>query len=625
MSNERNLWCVFVVTALALIVSYAVADFDKTKPADNRDYDLRDNDIRTNNTALETAIGNEHEFVTGGVQTGEPNEGHAKAYYESAAPTTRPDGSTALDANDAGRLWYDSDVNQISVWSGNEWERFSETRTYDVNDYGATGDGTTDDSTAFQNAINAANTAGGGLVTVPPGTYIITTALIPKSYVTVRGHGDSSILKASAANNDGIFVDTPTARVEKFALEWLTFRSVDKDVSVLENKATAYYYAYFAMRYCEIYAEFDVAVKGVFGHSVFEKCRFGYLGTPPTDWQPVSLVGQSGKNIFSNSFVDCGFYKGTATQEAMVNLETGWAQSFYNCIFEQADCPAIHAEGVLSVHLGSGCNLENLDCTNAAQNCAILLEQDAVLSMGSMVIFDHVKIQNNASTVWDALVYTPAACFAGFQNGCSGSMGSKYYTYDGATYDGELDVLFAIGNRFVASGSTAITKSFHFASTAEFTESLTLTDTGGTIRQATIIKTIDCNSADTTGDDYQFDNSQANQTEQVITLTNILPAYAELVSVQLRCFETVTGSAQMSIDFGTSSGGAEVFAAANIDSANDITGTEAGASPELQATNAARSLYLNATPNANWNTPLVQGRWAIMLTIIDYANCYGDN
>lgn len=139
----------------------------------------------------------------------------------------------------------------------------------------------------------------------------------------------------------------------------------------------------------------------------------------------------------------------------------------------------------------------------------------------------------------------------------------------------------------------------------------------------TAIYTIDVDD-DASSDDYQFDDDAANTTEQVITISKAIPAYAELVSCQLRCIETVTGSATMSIDVGTSSGGDEILAAANTDSANDINTTAAGSAPELGATNAARSVYVNATPGVNWNT-LNAGRWAIMLTYIDYGAVYTAN
>ncbi len=44
--------------------------------------------------------------------------------------------------------------------------------TFDVTAYGAVGDGTTTDTTAIQNAINAAGAAGGGTVLFPGGTYL---------------------------------------------------------------------------------------------------------------------------------------------------------------------------------------------------------------------------------------------------------------------------------------------------------------------------------------------------------------------------------------------------------------------------------------------------------------------
>ena len=48
-------------------------------------------------------------------------EGSARGYYASGAPTVRPDGSTALGAGDDGRIWVDSDTNELYVWSGSAW------------------------------------------------------------------------------------------------------------------------------------------------------------------------------------------------------------------------------------------------------------------------------------------------------------------------------------------------------------------------------------------------------------------------------------------------------------------------------------------------------------------------
>lgn len=75
---------------------------------------------------------------------------------------------------------------------------------HDVRAYGAVGDGTTDDTAAIQSAINAIDTAGGGVVFIPKGTYKITSALSGVSNITLLGSGrNQSIIKIkdSYSNN----------------------------------------------------------------------------------------------------------------------------------------------------------------------------------------------------------------------------------------------------------------------------------------------------------------------------------------------------------------------------------------------------------------------------------------
>lgn len=68
-----------------------------------------------------------------------------------------------------------------------------------VKDFGAVGDGVNNDTTAVQNAINAAGSAGGGIVYFPPGTYAINAALtMGSSGVSLVGAGHfTTIIKSS--------------------------------------------------------------------------------------------------------------------------------------------------------------------------------------------------------------------------------------------------------------------------------------------------------------------------------------------------------------------------------------------------------------------------------------------
>lgn len=90
-------------------------------------------------------------------------------------------------------------------------------KAYNVKLYGATGDGVTDDTVGIQAAITAATAAGGGIVFVPSGTYVISAALVLGDGVRLIGDGDSyngtggSVGKGTVIDNDG--TTTPAIRI----------------------------------------------------------------------------------------------------------------------------------------------------------------------------------------------------------------------------------------------------------------------------------------------------------------------------------------------------------------------------------------------------------------------------
>jgi hypothetical protein len=76
-------------------------------------------------------------------------------------------------------------------------------RVFNVQDFGAKGNGTHDDTSSIQKAIKAAQSAHGGTVYLPSGTYKTTsTLLITAANISVEGEGASSIIACAFAKGD---------------------------------------------------------------------------------------------------------------------------------------------------------------------------------------------------------------------------------------------------------------------------------------------------------------------------------------------------------------------------------------------------------------------------------------
>lgn len=108
------------------------------------------------------------------------------------------------------------DTGNIERWTNGSWTAeylLSAGGILNAKTYGATGDGSTDDTVAIQAAITAANAAGGGVVYLPNGTYKITDTLVMQSNVTLCGAGKdvTSLTGTMATTTDmAIYAQTET-------------------------------------------------------------------------------------------------------------------------------------------------------------------------------------------------------------------------------------------------------------------------------------------------------------------------------------------------------------------------------------------------------------------------------
>lgn len=123
---------------------------------------------------------------------------------------------SSLGATDGKVLVGGSSQNIRDVLSGTSGVFFSVTNT--AYGGGAKGNDTADDTGAFQAAVNAAVSAGGGIVYIPPGTYKITTSIavaspkvfflgVEQSACTIKFYGSSSTPAVSMPGTGGTFMN----------------------------------------------------------------------------------------------------------------------------------------------------------------------------------------------------------------------------------------------------------------------------------------------------------------------------------------------------------------------------------------------------------------------------------
>jgi len=136
---------------------------------------------------------------------GNVNTNRAEALYIQSAAVN---GGTETTLQTLLNAWSTSFGGSAGLWKYKAYSDSTERNVKDViteiqlsvKSYGAVGDGVTDDTAAIQAAIARVGIAGGGIVYIPPGTYLLSNSLsITTAGVNIVGAGiQATILKQSS-------------------------------------------------------------------------------------------------------------------------------------------------------------------------------------------------------------------------------------------------------------------------------------------------------------------------------------------------------------------------------------------------------------------------------------------
>lgn len=217
-----------------------------------------------------------------------------------------------------GELTVDTDKNALVLHDGATAGGIQMARESVVNvkDFGAVGDGVADDSTAVQNAINAANTAGGGLVFFPEGTYELNDSVLTMySNITLQGEGHSSIIQGwlSITASGLSSVTWRNVRIKGYRFIWSNCTDVLLENIYFENENFSGA-SFASSRFCQ----FTDSSRFRIVNCYIENCQYGIWIGGPTG----SLTSQNTDVVVENCHIKNTYATGYS-YPAGINLADG--------------------------------------------------------------------------------------------------------------------------------------------------------------------------------------------------------------------------------------------------------------------------------------------------------------
>jgi hypothetical protein len=113
-----------------------------------------------------------------------------------------------------------SEIDKLANVPSDTITELAQITTINVKNFGAKGDGVTDDTLAIQSAIDSLSQTGGGRIFFPIGTYKITSAInISKKFIIIDGEGKKSTIYNTGTTSSIIFQDSDQIVIKNIGID----------------------------------------------------------------------------------------------------------------------------------------------------------------------------------------------------------------------------------------------------------------------------------------------------------------------------------------------------------------------------------------------------------------------
>jgi hypothetical protein len=215
-----------------------------------------------------------------------------------------------------------------------------------VKDFGAVGDGVTDDTVAIQAAINYLNTLNGGTLLFPAGTFKVTAPITLADRIKMVGSGGHAGTLISGTHAGNIFqcVELYFAEFEEMAFTGSGCTAIRQTGSPTVN-----YLAELEVRRCHFYGQLAECIYGNLIFARIVNSTFGYFGTAGATHRHIMSLGTA-TNASNCNLIEGNLFFYAKGNES-IRFDSGADLTIRNNDFEQNTALPIRLNGMTNARV----------------------------------------------------------------------------------------------------------------------------------------------------------------------------------------------------------------------------------------------------------------------------------